>query len=762
MFAKERAQREVVLAVFFIAAAIVFTWPLARVFRSGVSDLGDPLLNIWIVDWVQYGLLHQPLHLFDAPIFHPAKYPLAYSENMIAVALAMMPFRLLGFAPLTVFNFAMLLGFAFSAYGASVLARTAGASTFAAIVTGLGYGFCQFFFDHLPHLQIIWAGWLPLILAGLLRYWRTPAWRNAALAAAVFLANGLTNVYFLLFVSVAVFGTLLLLFTAGPVRPFRDWFRLGVAFVLAGILLYPVLSPYRTVAALYEMRRGPGEVISGSATAADWFSSTGRSALYGDIELPGDHGERRLFPGVVPIAMSLLTLVLVPFVVQEATDRRRITRAIHILDVAITAVAVARWGAIIMQKKFQLRMAGHLIVSVESTPNLLFLLVLLIFLRCAIRIPRIVTGGREIALRDFVARSRFPIALWCGALWVFIGVSGSLGANGWLHMFLYEHVYPFQSLRAVGRWAVIAYVGIIPWSAAGIDIATRHSKRLFVSAIIALAVIGDVSTRLRWERVQAEPAPLYRWMAGNNVEGPFLELPMDDENAAYKYALASTHHHRMLMNGTSGFEPKLHMTLRDMTQRLEFNDVLQSLLETNRCRYVVIHGDGYSDRTVLASWIRGGIASGKLAFVNRFDHGVEGDYVLAVNQHIPSADARPLEQYLNHQPVRNASTFGVIERPAMMATIFQRLEVEGWALSPAGIQKVEVEIQAGKQRFPARMVARPEINARFPWYGNRPSGYIAAIPKRPKGFPRDTDLQVVITDGAGKETLLRDILITWH
>ena len=36
--------------------------------------------------------------------------------------------------------------------------------------------FVPFRFDHMPHLQIIWGGWLPLMLAALLHYWKRSTW----------------------------------------------------------------------------------------------------------------------------------------------------------------------------------------------------------------------------------------------------------------------------------------------------------------------------------------------------------------------------------------------------------------------------------------------------------------------------------------------------------------------------------------------------------------------------------------------------------
>src|SRR5204863_8866811 len=135
--------------------AVVMTWTLSLRLTTAVADLGDPLLNVFIIDWDCHALLHAPLSIFDAPVFYPSKYPLAYSENMIAVAAAVLPFHAAGVPPIGVYNIAVLLGLALSAYAAYVLARMAGAGEIPAFIAGLLYGFVPYKWAHLQHLQIL-------------------------------------------------------------------------------------------------------------------------------------------------------------------------------------------------------------------------------------------------------------------------------------------------------------------------------------------------------------------------------------------------------------------------------------------------------------------------------------------------------------------------------------------------------------------------------------------------------------------------------
>src|SRR5688500_13814182 len=179
-------RRHAVAAVFFIVAATVMTWPLGRLMDRAVSDPGDPFINIWILDWDHFATFRAPLSLFHANVFHPARYALAFSENLYGIALLLIPFRLAGLEPIAAYNVAMLLGFAFSGFGAYLLGYRLTRSFPAALAAGVFYAFVPFRFTHITPVQHIWGGWMPLLLAALLAYIDAPGWRRAVIFAAVF------------------------------------------------------------------------------------------------------------------------------------------------------------------------------------------------------------------------------------------------------------------------------------------------------------------------------------------------------------------------------------------------------------------------------------------------------------------------------------------------------------------------------------------------------------------------------------------------
>ncbi len=285
-------RQDATAALAFIALSVGMTWPLALNLDRAVSDPGDPYLTIWILDWDWWATFHDPLSLFHANAFHPAKYSLAFSENLYGIAMLLFPLRMFGLDPITAHNVALLAGFAFSGFGAYILGRRLTGSWIAGMAAGVFYAFVPFRFTHLPHIQHIWGGWLPLMLAALLAYAQRPTRKRAVIFAALFVMNGLTNIHYLFF------GALATAITAVLLLPREKWRELAIATGAGLLVLAPFLYPYAVVAKLYGMQRTWEEVARFSAVVGDWLPR--------NIEEP----ERRLFPGALAYVSALLALII--------------------------------------------------------------------------------------------------------------------------------------------------------------------------------------------------------------------------------------------------------------------------------------------------------------------------------------------------------------------------------------------------------------------------------------------------------------------
>lgn len=303
--------RELGLVLLFLALTLWMTWPLALNLTTAVAYPGDPLIIAWILDWDCYALLNRPGSLFDANVFHPAPLTLAFSDNLLGIALLFLPAYLAGVAPLTIHNLALISGFVLAGYAASVLIRVLTGSMPAGIIGGILYSFLSWRFTHLPHVHYQWTAWLALSLACLFWYARKPTWKRAALGGLLFLMNGLTNLHWLAFgsIALAVSGLILLLRKENELS-FRAWMPYVLAIAIACIALVPVLLPYRQAGKLYAMRGDIEETLSFSATLPDWFVANPGARLYGSrLGDASINPERWLFPGVLPLLLASIGLI---------------------------------------------------------------------------------------------------------------------------------------------------------------------------------------------------------------------------------------------------------------------------------------------------------------------------------------------------------------------------------------------------------------------------------------------------------------------
>ena len=120
------------------------TWPLARGLGRDVAwDLGDSLLNMWILAWdseqllaLLRGDLTRLATFFEANIFHPAPLTLAYSELLLPQAIQALPVYAISGNPILIYNLLFLSTFVLCGLGTFLLVRELTGSPMAAFVAG--------------------------------------------------------------------------------------------------------------------------------------------------------------------------------------------------------------------------------------------------------------------------------------------------------------------------------------------------------------------------------------------------------------------------------------------------------------------------------------------------------------------------------------------------------------------------------------------------------------------------------------------------
>ncbi|MBW3670329.1 MAG: hypothetical protein KY432_01515, partial [Acidobacteria bacterium] len=493
--------REVLWLLVYGVLSIAMTWPLVRHLSRAASDPGDPYLNTWILHWDWFATFTEA-PLYHANIFFPAQWTLAFSETLYGIALLTFPLRFAGVDPLTTYNVAMIAGFALSGYGAHVLARVmlerwlAGGPLreICSFVAGLFFAFVPFRFEHLSHLQHIWAGWIPLLLAALLLLLRKPRLSVALAFVSAYVMNGLSNVHWLLFTAITVpLFAVALMGLEQRLRDRRTWVWLGSSFLLANLLLLPFLLPYSIASNLYGLERGTAETSGYSARVWDWAVGGSMNRTWDHLNEDLRESERLLFPG-----FAVLILSVVPLLVRkraesdrensnDSPDQPRRGMLLRILDLVVIASLIIGFESLSDK-------AHPTIESLRerSVPWVVFWTALLV--RGWIRYPAWL-NTRCSSLGESVRRAKMPVEYWVALSIVVLGVIGSFGLNGFFHSFLYSTLEPFRSLRVPARWAMISYCGLAVTAAIGAAFLLGRLQgwnKTAVAALLPLVMLAEL------------------------------------------------------------------------------------------------------------------------------------------------------------------------------------------------------------------------------------------------------------------------------
>ena len=295
--------------LFYTLLTAVMTYPQVLHLRDGVHDDGDPLLNAWALAWVAYQLPAAPAHIFDANIFYPERRTLAFSETLIAPALAAAPLRWVGFGPIVVYNIVFLSGFIVSGLGVALLVRRLTGRPSAAIVAGLVFAFLPYRIDHYAHLQLQQTQFLPFALWAFHRLLSSGRLRDGILFGAFTAGQVLSCMYYGLFLVpyfAVVCGTLLIANGFGGLAKMRSTIvALSVAALIAGAAVLPVGKAYLGAREVVG-ERSTEEVRQGSATLWNYLGPPDENLLFGSVLRTFADPERRLFPGFVAIAIALI------------------------------------------------------------------------------------------------------------------------------------------------------------------------------------------------------------------------------------------------------------------------------------------------------------------------------------------------------------------------------------------------------------------------------------------------------------------------
>ncbi len=301
------------ILLIYILLTLALTHPLVFNLTAAVpSDIGDPLLNAWILAWDSRALLTDPLNLFNANIFYPLPHTLAFSEHLFSIALPALPLQLFSGEPIVAYNFSLLISFPLSAFGMYLLTLRWTHQRDAAFVAGLLFGFAPYRFAAIAHLQLLTFQWLPFLLLFLDMALTRPTFKRYLVVALFFLLQILASWYLAVYTGLIVGIYLLTSVAARRVSPAR-FIKIIFIWIIAALPALPFALPYLPLLDDLRAVRPLSLALSLAAVPADLAAAAPFNRLFGPLTeslraRPGFTEENTLFVGLIGPLLALAAL----------------------------------------------------------------------------------------------------------------------------------------------------------------------------------------------------------------------------------------------------------------------------------------------------------------------------------------------------------------------------------------------------------------------------------------------------------------------
>ena len=618
----------------YLAVALAFTWPLAAGLTRDIPwDLGDSLLNAWILTWdadhllrFLSGDLDALSGFWNANIFHPEPLTLAYSEHLLAQAVQILPVYALTGNIILSYNLLFLSTFVLSGLGMFLLVRELTGSPRAAFVAGLIYAFAPLRVPQFAHLQVLSSQWMPFTLYGLRRYFETRRVKPLVGAGAALVAQNLSCGYFLLF-----FAPLVVAYVLFEVASRRLWLDVRVwgamVATAAGVAAatVPFLLPYLALRDLGFGARTLDEVKAFAADVYSYWTAPPESRLWGRIIRAYPRAEGDLFPTISALILAGLGLAASA---REAW-RHSVGRTVIIptlsplLYVLLAASVVYSIFVLLILTNNGFTIARPIEISVKTLgPN--------------IRLLAAITGLLLVVSERARSFARHWLASFTGfavlaALLAFvlslgldIRTEGRAISSAAPYGFFYDHVPGFDGLRVPARYGMLVMMFLAIAAGHGAWALERRSRRggaivlalgflavteSFAAPIIINGTVAEGGYALPPPRVYtgASVPPVYHFL--NTLPRDrtvIVEFPFGEFAYELRYVFYSTNHWHPLLNGYSGNFPLSYSERGSLLRHpLESPELAWTSLVEDGTTHAVIHESLYQsgEGKALGAWL---------------------------------------------------------------------------------------------------------------------------------------------------------------
>lgn len=622
------------------------TWPLAQgIARDVPGDLGDSLLNLWILGW---GAEHLPrlvtgemtvAEFRNANIFHPEPLAIAFSEHLFGQVLQILPVYHTTGNLILAYNLLFISSFALSGLGMYLLVRDVlgpgPASARAAFIAGLIYAFVPLRIAQVAHIQSLSSQWMPLALYGFRRFIAQPPtgrdargrvslWPLVGGSAALLMQNWSSGYYLIFFAPVVLIFVAHQIVSLGRTRDRRVW----MAFAAAGGVVFagtwPFLALYLDAQRVHGFERPLGEVIRYSADVFSYLTAPEALRSWGSVWRAYPKAEGELFFGCVPVTLAIIGVAVASGrALRSAPPTRPGSRLVRIaipVLAALVATQVFALAAILVTGGFVTSFTG---VTIRATNALRALTGAALATAALLSLSR---RARQAGLRIALSPAGLSLGSLLLTMWLSAGPvvqsRGQAIPGLGLYNVLYEHVPGFDGLRVPARYSMVAAIFLSVLSGYGAAaLLARMSRPVAGAFVIGALVIGELAfapmpVNLSWgDRATVPPARIepaasapavYRALAALPDPHVVTELPFGDPAWELRYVYYSTVHWKRLVNGYSGAFPQSYTARVARLQRISEapEEAWRALLDSGTT-LVVVHRGAYAgdEDDVVERWL---------------------------------------------------------------------------------------------------------------------------------------------------------------
>jgi hypothetical protein len=352
-----------------------------------------------------------------------------------------------------------------------------------------------------------------------------------------------------------------------------------------------------------------------------------------------DGGKFRLFPGLLPILLSLAAVTLVG----PAGNR---------VAASDTSAPRRPWLAPLDTFIFFAISLSILTIGFDNTnafggffnwirsERALAALVIAIIARLCLAYPLFLRRGEHANLIETLRSDRRSDAFWLGVVWTVIGFCYSLGWNFFFYRILYDVLPIFRSMRVAARGAMFAYLGLAILAGLGAkqlaEILEERNPRLrqtlVFTTIAVLLLLEFNAAPLMLMRGDVYPDGVTLRLKETPMRGGVVVLPAG-EHVNHRHVLRSADHMKPIIVGISGFgspyEDQIEWAIASGPIPMTFMDFLEQVPTS----YLVIENNLIAPerRIDYETFLARAVLAGRLRFINRFD-GRDDLYALVKNE----------------------------------------------------------------------------------------------------------------------------------